>query len=70
MIEMSSEVIRDLVWCFWGIGGILGHNELVGEAGGNQGGGDGLRNETGQLGLGGRQFGESEYFFVDFCGIL
>ena len=48
MIEMSSEVIRDLVWCFWGMGGILGHNGLMGEMGGDWGGGEGLQNDVGQ----------------------
>ena len=48
------------MWHFWGLGGISGHNELLGEAGGDWGGGEELRNEAGQFGLGARQFGLSE----------
>src|SRR5882724_13702108 len=60
MIETSLETTRDSVWCFGGIGGISEHNGLMSGVGGDWGGGKGLRHEVGRLGLGARQFGESE----------
>ena len=60
MIKMSSEVIQDFIWCFGGIGGISRQNELLGEAGGEWGGGEELWNVAGQLGLGACQFGLSK----------
>jgi hypothetical protein len=43
-----------------GIEGISGNSGLVGRVGGDWGGGEGLQNEVGWLGLGVRQFGLSE----------
>jgi hypothetical protein len=48
MIEMSSEVIRDFEWCFGGMGGISGQNELIEDVGGEWRGGRGLRNDLGR----------------------
>jgi hypothetical protein len=68
MIEMSSEVIQDSVWCCWGIGRVW--SGLVGEAGGDRGGGEGFQKEVGRLGLGARQFGLSERFRLRARGSL
>jgi hypothetical protein len=40
----------------------LGHSGLMGGVGGNWGGGEGLQNVAGRLGLGACQFGLSERF--------
>ena len=46
MIEMSSEMTQDSVWCFGGIGGISELNGLMGRVIGDWGGGEGLRNDV------------------------
>ena len=60
MREMSSELSWDSRWCCEVARGILVRYRLAGGAGGGWGGGDGLRNEAGWLGLGACQFGLSE----------
>ena len=62
MSDTSSKVSWDPVYCFGGIKGISGHRGLVGGVGGDWGSGEELRNEMGRLGLGARQFSESEGF--------
>jgi hypothetical protein len=49
MRAMSSEPSWDSKWCRWAVGGVLGRNEGVGEAGGEWGGAEGFRNEVGRL---------------------
>src|SRR5882762_209676 len=62
MSETSSKVSQDSVQIFGGIRGISGHSELMGGTSGDSGGGDGLCNNMGQLGLGACQFRLSEHF--------
>jgi hypothetical protein len=62
MSETSSKVSQGLVWIFGGIEGISEHNGFMGEAVGDWGGGEGVQNEMGRLGLGARQLGLSEHF--------
>jgi hypothetical protein len=61
MIPMSSAVSWDWVSCHGGVWIVGGMRVVVrGGRGDFEGGGEGFLNETGRLGLGARQFGESE----------
>jgi len=57
---MSSEPSCDSKWCCCAIGGVLGQNACVREAGGEWGGAEGFWNVMGWLGPGVCQFGLSE----------